>query len=1244
MSSDADTLIRNAIAQGLTPETIIDAARGHLPGPSSPSADTSTAPVDTDETTPWHDGLAGEDLSPTRHLPATPAASAASAESSLQPTFEALSRYADLGLIGTGGMGEVHRVFDRRLGRQLALKILREDAVDHPDRMVRFLEEAQTTAQLEHPGIIPIHDLGTLPDGRVWFTMKEVTGQTFGAVIAEVHAASRGQWQPAASGWTLRRLVEALRHVCDAVGYAHSRGVVHRDLKPNNIMVGQHGEVIVLDWGLVKILGQPERDETTPGPAPVSTDRSRHGIYHTRVGSIAGTPPYMPPEQARGNVDQIDARADVYALGAVLYTILSGRAPYSDGGSADVLDQVISGPPRSLRQPQPSAETRKREPGLGSNGNGAGGKPLPASLVAACERAMARAPEDRFHSAAELAADLQAWLEGSKRREDARAVVYEARSKRPEVAALRKEAAILRAEAASLLEDIEDWRPCRDKLPGWAKEDTAAALEKRAELAEIEEERLLQGSLTHAPDLPEAHAALAARYRAEHEAAENAREDTTRAETLFRQHVAALPEGHADRPGHLVYLKGDGALTLVTDPPGAEVRLHRYVMEQRRLVPRFERSLGRTPLRAVCLPMGSYLCTLHHPGHAEVRYPVSIGRGEHWHGRPPGGRTPQPIVLPRSDELGPDDCYVPPGWFACGGDPHQQRSLPARRIWVDGEVFRRFPVTNTEYMAFLEALVAEGRTEEALRLAPRERAGTNEQDGALIHGFDGTSFSLRPDAEGDVWKPDWPVFMVTWYGAQAYAAWEAGRTGQSWRLPGELAREKAARGVDGRYFPWGDGFDPSWACMERSHPGAQLPAPVGAFPIDESVYGIRGLAGNVCEWSRDVFLADGPPERRRASEARTRPRKDTGRGSARNPLMGTVTEARPSTWRSGAAVGPAWRPVCERRTAARLLHPFAATISDFGWRGTSGDRTSSRGSHPSSIRGSSVLKDHPSGADPSDGRGRGTMNHRRSAWVQTSMLLCCATACGPSSAPEELFIGHSFFKPFAENMGPLNMQAGRDDIDAEVVFSGGASGSPQALWEDRKQRREIQGYLDGGNVDLFVMTYEPQYPSDEGYIKWFDHALENNPDTTFVLALPWLDFPESQDYPTASVYADTWHQAHDNEWLDLVNSLREAYPDNDVVSLPYGQSALELRSLFEADALPDVDALTRNLDNGSTADDAGIFVDEKGHPDEILVSLGSLVWGRIIYGIEPTADLLQDEYETDLAAVANAIVDEHAGE
>ena len=157
------------------------------------------------------------------------------------------------------------------LGRQLALKIIQDFALDHPSLLARFLDEAQTTAQLQHPGIIPIYDMGTLSDGRVWFTMKEVSGQTFEAVISQVHRASRSRWEPAASGWTLRRLVDALRQVCEAVGYAHSRGVVHRDLKPGNIMVGSHGEVLVLDWGLVKVLGRPDPVMEDDGPGLVQT-------------------------------------------------------------------------------------------------------------------------------------------------------------------------------------------------------------------------------------------------------------------------------------------------------------------------------------------------------------------------------------------------------------------------------------------------------------------------------------------------------------------------------------------------------------------------------------------------------------------------------------------------------------------------------------------------------------------------------------------------------------------------------------------------------------------------------------------------------------------------------------------------------------------------------------------------------------------------------------------------------------
>ena len=852
MSADVVGYLQAGLAQGFSLEAIIAAAQAQL---AAPSRRPTLAPAGTSEV--------GETTPLVEQRAAPPEASLTLAGGPVVPAdstrVPGLERYDDLGPLGIGGMGEVRRVRDRRLGRTLALKTLHARALERPNLVARFLEEAQATAQLQHPGIVPVHDLGHLPDGRLWFTMKEVKGQTFGAVIREVHAVSRRRWHPAPSGWTLRRLVDALRQVCEAVGYAHSRGVVHRDLKPANVMVGRHGEVLVLDWGLAKVLGRPDAAAAAGDLDPIQTERSAASAYQTQVGQVAGTPAYMPPEQALGQINEIDARSDVYALGAMLYEVLCGEPPYVGSDARKVLDQVRRGPPLPLESrggdaaialgfglDLPSPDRTSPRPAL------------PPSLVKACGRAMARAPDGRFASAAELAAELQAWLEGLKRQEEARAVVARAEDKRPEAAALRARAAALRAEAASLLEHVEDWQPETDKLPGWKREDAAAVLEKQAEMAEIEHESLLLGSLTHAPDLPEAHAALAARYRAEHAAAEAVRADSTRAETLFRQHLSALPEAHADRADHAAYLRGVGALSLVTDPPGAEVLLHRYVMHNRRLEARFERSLGTTPLRAAAVPMGSYLCTLRHPDRAAVRYPVSIGRGEHWDGISPEGSEPHPIVLPEPGELGPDDCYVPAGWFRCGGDPSQPNSLPAQRVWVDGWVVKRFPVTNRQYLAFLDSLVSEGRTEEALRHAPRERSGVASAPGALIFGFDGTRFILQADSDGDVWDPATAVCMVDWYGASAYAAWWSRQTGQPWRLPSELVWEKAARGVDGRLRPWGDLVDPSWTCMRESHRGPLLPRPIGAFPVDASPYDIRDLAGSMADWCADAHDVAGP--------------------------------------------------------------------------------------------------------------------------------------------------------------------------------------------------------------------------------------------------------------------------------------------------------------------------------------------------------------------------------------------------
>jgi len=176
---------------------------------------------------------------------------------------------------------------------------------------------------------------------------------------------------------------------------------------------------------------------------------------------------------------------------------------------------------------------------------------------------------------------------------------------------------------------------------------------------------------------------------------------------------------------------------------------------------------------------------------------------------------------------------------------------------VDGAILRRHPVTNAEYLAFLDDLAARGLADLALRRAPRERSGTVGAEGALIYAFDGRKFSLRPDEDGDVWAPDWPVTMVDWAAAREYAHWVASASGLPWRLPLEAEWEKAARGVDGRFYPWGDHYDASWASNSASRPGRPLPSAVTAFPVDESVYGVRGMAGNMQDWCEDPYSPDG---------------------------------------------------------------------------------------------------------------------------------------------------------------------------------------------------------------------------------------------------------------------------------------------------------------------------------------------------------------------------------------------------
>ena len=232
---------------------------------------------------------------------------------------------------------------------------------------------------------------------------------------------------------------------------------------------------------------------------------------------------------------------------------------------------------------------------------------------------------------------------------------------------------------------------------------------------------------------------------------------------------------------------------------------------------------------------------------------------------------------------------------------------------------------------------------------------------------------------------------------------------------------------------------------------------------------------------------------------------------------------------------------------------------------------------------------------------------------------------------DSLFAGHSFFRPFADGMAVHAPGAGFTDHTQSVVFSGGASGAPEALWNNPVKRAEIQAILDDGDVELFGMTYHPDYPSLTGYRNWIDEALAANPDTRIFVALPWLPAPASFG---AANFASIWHAAHDTLFHALIDDLRAEYPGIDIFGIPYGQAAVELYSLYDAGQLPDVDTLV-----SSTGD--AVFRDAFGHADDILVELGRLVWLRAIYGVDLSTYDYDPGYVTDLKAIADAIMDEH---
>ena len=303
-----------------------------------------------------------------------------------------------------GGMGAIRRAHDVDLRRDVARKSMLAPLTKSETSLGRFLDEAQVTAQLEHPGVVAVHELGLDEAGQLFFTMSLVSGRDLDAVYADVRSGD--------PDWTVTRVVDVLMRVSETMAYAHSKGVLHRDLKPSNVMVGEFGQVYVMDWGLAKVLGSPEPGSeelaaesasgTRSGSRPtISTarrdlsDSDPDSALLTREGHAAGTLRFMSPEQLRGENKALDARTDVYALGAMLYSLLAGHHPYADISDskqqAVLVEAILEGPPTPLLERNAGA---------------------PLELVAIAEKAMARAAQARYEDMHALAKDLRAYLEG----------------------------------------------------------------------------------------------------------------------------------------------------------------------------------------------------------------------------------------------------------------------------------------------------------------------------------------------------------------------------------------------------------------------------------------------------------------------------------------------------------------------------------------------------------------------------------------------------------------------------------------------------------------------------------------------------------------------------------------------------------------------------------------------------------------------------------------------------------------
>ncbi len=728
-------------------------------------------------------------------------------------------RFELRGEVARGGMGVILRAWDQDLRRTLAMKVLPEDAEpaaagEAPGRsLTRFLEEAQVTGQLEHPGIVPVHELGVDSEGRVYFTMPLIRGRDFKAVLELVAGGEQG--------WTRTRALGVVIKVCEAMAYAHSKGVLHRDLKPANVMVGRFGEVYVMDWGLSRVMGRPDTRDLRLRPAPddppsvVATDRSLaksqtpDSPLLTMDGDVVGTPSYMSPEQAEGRIEEMGPRSEVYAIGAILYQLLTGQMPYVASGSRisarTVLGLLLQGPPPDVLEVDPD---------------------VAPELAAICRKAMERKPLDRYADTLELARDLERFLDRRPVRARGGDPLYRARL------ALQRNRGIAATAAAGLATLLVAGGLFVAGLRRAADDEATARAEAEAALAYTERLLDFDSADVLVRQERDLYPALPARIPAF---------DAwiARVQDLLSRRAAYEDEAAAGvASASLAPLLAD-LTTLAERLPRVEERRAAASTVVRRTVDDHAAAWARAAAEVAADPRFAGFELEPVPGLVPLQHHPRTGLWEFWHvatGERPAPADDGSGRLVMTPESGVVLVLLPGGTFTAGSEPGEPERVPVledpREVTLEPFFVSKYELTQAQWERCMD---------------------TNDSKLRMGHPV---PEPLRMPGGEDVVGGLHPVERVTWYECTDFAR----RVDLG--LPTEDQWEYACRAGTTGPWCWGEDRaslagrenvgDASSAGLSRVRgladwaDGYAMHAPVGSFA--ENAFGLYDVHGNVAEW------------------------------------------------------------------------------------------------------------------------------------------------------------------------------------------------------------------------------------------------------------------------------------------------------------------------------------------------------------------------------------------------------------